>query len=141
MAGKYGPASVTMTYDDSPGGTGRAITNFILEGISVKPSAQLMDTTALGDSATEQTPTGLTSIDSITLTCIWDTTGTTGTHAVLGSVDDGPQDSGRTLVVVFGDSKTFTVETRLASSEVRAQMGSIQTIVAEIVPTGAGVWS
>jgi hypothetical protein len=141
MAGKYGPASVTVTYDDSPGGTGRAITNFILEGISVKPVAQLMDTTALGDSATEQTPTGLTTIDNITLTTIWDTTGTTGTHAVLGTVDDGPQDATRTLVVVFGDSKTFTVETRLMSSEVRAQMGSIQTLVAEIVCTGAGTWS
>lgn len=141
MAGKYGPASVTVTLEDGPGGTARALTNFILEGISVKPVAQLMDTTALGDSATEQTPTGLTTIDNITLTTIWDTTGTTGTHVVLGTVDNGPQDDGRQLVVVFGDSKTFTVDVRLASSEVRAQMGSIQTLVAELVPTGAGVWS
>ena len=31
MAGKYGSSSVTITYDDAPGGTGRAITNFVME--------------------------------------------------------------------------------------------------------------
>ena len=141
MAGKYGPASVTVTLEDGPGGTARALTNFILEGVSAKTSSQMMQTTALGDSFTEQTPTGLKTVEPITLTCIWDTTGTTGTHAVLGTVDDGPQDDGRQLVVVFGDSKTFTVDVRLATSEVVASMGSIQTIVAELIPTGAGVWS
>ena len=141
MAGKYGPASVTVTLEDGPGGTARALTNFILEGITAKTSAQLMDTTALGDSFTEQTPTGLKTVENITLTCIWDTTGTTGTHAVLGTGDDGPQEDVRELGVVFGDSKTFTVDVRLMSSEVVAALGSIQTIVAELVPTGAGVWS
>ena len=141
MAGKYGPASVTVTLEDGPGGTARALTNFILEGVSAKTSSQMMETTALGDSFTEQTPTGLKTVEPITLTCIWDTTGTTGTHAVLGAVDDGPQDDGRQLVAVFGDSKTFTVDVRLATSEVVASMGSIQTIVAELIPTGAGVWS
>jgi len=100
-----------------------------------------MDTTALGDANTEQTPTGLMTTEPITLTTIWDTTGTTGTHVVLGTIDDGPQDDGRQLVVVFGDSKTFTVDVRLMSSEVIASNGSIQTLVAELVPTGAGVWS
>ena len=141
MAGKYGPASVTVTLEDGPGGTARALTNFILEGVSAKTSSQMMETTALGDSFTAQTPTGLKTVEPITLTCIWDTTGTTGTHAVLGTVDDGPQDEGRQLVAVCGESKTFTVDVRLASSEVVASMGSIQTIVAELIPTGAGVWS
>jgi hypothetical protein len=140
MAGKYGPSSVTLTLEDSPGGTARALTNFILEGVSAKTSAELMNTTALGDSFTEQTPTGLKTVESMTITCIWDTS-TNSTHSVLGTVDDGPQDDGRELVVVFGDSKTFTVDVRLMSSEVVASMGSIQTIVAELVPTGAGVWS
>ena len=56
MAGKYGPASVTVTLEDGPGGTARALTNFILEGISVKQTSVLTDTTALGDSFEEQTP-------------------------------------------------------------------------------------
>jgi len=141
MAGKYGPASCTLTLEDSPGGTARALTNFILEGVSAKTTSILQDTTALGDSFEEQTPTGTKRVEPITLTCIWDTTGTTGTHAILGTVDDGPQDDGRELVAVFGDSKTFTVDVRLTSSEVVAANGAIQTIVAELTPTGAGVWS
>lgn len=140
MAGKYGPSSVTVTLEDSPGGTARALTNFILEGVSAKTSSQMMETTALGDSYTEQTPTGLLTAEPLTLTCIWDTS-TNSTHSILGTVDDGPQDDGRELIVIFGDSKTWTVDVRLASSEVVASMGSIQTIVAELIPTGAGVWS
>ena len=141
MAGKYGPASVTVNLEDSPGGTSRALTNFILEGVSVKMTSILQDTTALGDSFEEQTPTGTKRMEPLTLTCIWDTTGSTGTHAVLGTVDDGPQDDGREMIVVFGDSKTMTMDVRLTSSEVVAANGAIQTIVAELTPTGAGVWS
>jgi hypothetical protein len=141
MAGKYGPASVTVTLEDSPGGTARALTNFILEGVSVKQTSTLQDTTALGDSFQEQTPTGEKKTENIILTVIWDTTGTTGTHAILGTIDDGPQDDGRQLVVVFGDSKTYTVDVRLMSSEVVAANGAIQTMVAELVPTGTGAWS
>ena len=141
MAGKYGPASVTVTIEDSPGGTARALTNFILEGISIKQTSVLQDTTSLGDSFEEQTPTGTKRTENISLTLIWDTTGTTGTHAILGTIDDGPQDDGRELVVVFGDSKTYTVDFRLMSSEVVAANGAIQTMVAELVPTGTGTWS
>jgi hypothetical protein len=141
MAGKYGPASVTVTIEDSPGGTARALTNFILEGISIKQTSVLQDTTSLGDSFEEQTPTGTKRTENISLTLIWDTTGTTGTHAILGTIDDGPQDDGRELVVVFGDSKTYTVDVRLMSSEVVAANGAIQTMVAELVPTGTGTWS
>lgn len=141
MAGKYGPASVTVTLEDGPGGTARSLQNFILEGIRVKTTSLTADTTALGDSFEEHTPIGIRRVEPITLTCIWDTTGTTGTHAVLNAVDDGPQDDGRQMVVVFGDSKTFTVDVRLTSYEVIAQNGNIQTCVAELLPTGAGVWS
>jgi hypothetical protein len=141
MAGKYGPASVTVTLEDGPGGTARNLQNFILEGISVKTSSLTADTTALGDSFEEHTPVGVRRVEPITLTCIWDTTGTTGTHVIFNAVDDGPQDDTRELVVVFGDSKTFTVGTRLTSYEVIAQNGNIQTCVAELLPTGAGVWS
>ena len=141
MAGKYGPASVSCTLEDSPGGTARALTNFILEGISIKQTSILQDTPALGASFEEQTPPGTKRTENITLTVIWDTTGTTGTHAILGTIDDGPQDDGRQLVVIFGDSKTYTVDVRLMSSEVVAANGAIQTMVAELVPTGTGTWS
>jgi len=141
MAGKYGPADVTVTYDDGPGGSGQSIGSFILNGLTAKDIARMMQTDGLGDAWEAHTPTGKKAAEPITLEGVWDTTVTTGTHAVFGTVDDGPEDATRTLVVVFGDSKTWTVETRLTSYAVKAENDSIQTFAAEIQPTGAAVWS
>lgn len=141
MPGKYGPADCSVTLEDAPAGSAQALTNFILEGISIKKTAIQEQTNALGDAAEEHTPVGVTRTEPITLTCIWDTTATTGTHAVLGTVDDGPQDDGRELIVIFGDSKTYTVDVRLETSEVVAANGVIQKIIAGLLPTGVGVWS
>ena len=88
------------------------------------------------------TPIGITSAgENISITGIWDTTGTTGTHAVLSAVDDGPQDDTRQCVCVFGDSKTATFDTRLISYSVIASNDNIQTFAAELQVTGAVVWS
>jgi hypothetical protein len=141
LAGKYGPSSVTVTLEDGPGGTARNIENFILNGISAKDMSEMMETHALGDAWKERTPIGIKDGEDITLEGIWDTTATTGTHAVLGTVDDGPQDDGRELVVVFGDAKTWTRDVRLAEYEVVADLGSIQQFRALLTPTGAAVWS
>ncbi len=141
MAGKYGPASVTLTIEDGPGGTARNIQNFTLNGFSAKDMAEMVDTTALGDSWRERTPTGIKDGEDIILEVIWDTTATTGTHAVLGTVDDGPQDDGREVVAVFGDSKTWTRDVRLAETEVISQIDNIQTMRCRLVPTGQAVWS
>ncbi len=75
------------------------------------------------------------------LTLIWDTTAVTGTHVILKDVDDGPNDEGRELIVVFGDSKTYTVDVRVQAYEVIAQNGNIQTAVVDLLPTGAGNWT
>ncbi len=141
MAGKYGPADVTVALEDGPGGTTRAIQNFILNGMNAKDIARLVQTDALGDAWEEHTPTGKKASAPITLEGIWDTTATTGTHAVLGTVDDGPEDDGRELIVVFGDSKTWTVDCRLTEYEVIAANDSIQKFTCLLQPTGAAVWS
>ena len=100
-----------------------------------------MESTALGDSWKERVPIGIRDSDSITLEGIWDTTATTGTHAIFLAVDDGPQDDGRELVIVFGDSKTWTRDVRLAEYEVIASTTEIQKFRAVLIPTGAAVWS
>lgn len=141
MSGRYGPASVTVSLEDGPGGTARNIHNFILNGISAKDISRMMQTDALGDTWEEHTPIGKLASEVSTLEGIWDTTATTGTHAIFSAVDDGPQDDGRELVIVFGDSKTYTVDVRLMSYEVLATNDSIQKFRAELQPTGAGVWS
>lgn len=141
MPGRYGPADCSVTIEDAPGGSVQALTNFILEGISVKQTAAQFQTDGLGDAWEEHTPTGKKRTEPISLTVIWDTTATTGTHVVLKDVDDGPQDDGRELVVVFGDAKTYTVDVRITSYEVIAQNDKIQTVVVELLPTGAGIWT
>jgi hypothetical protein len=141
MAGRYGSADVTVTIEDAPGGTARNVEDFLLNGISAKTLASMVETTGLGDADTEQTPAGIKSYEIATLEGIWDTTATTGSHAVLGTVDDGPQDDGRQVVITFGDSKTFTIDVRLMSYEVFAENNQIQRFRAELLPTGAGVWA
>lgn len=141
MAGKYGSQSITVTYDDAPGGTGRVVTQHVLEMGGVKISSALELSHAMGDSWEESTPSGMAKVEPITLSGFWDTTATTGPHAVFGAPDDGPQDATRTLVIVFGDSKTFTVETYLMSYEVKGTVGKLTQFVAEIQPTGTGTWS
>ena len=141
MAGKYSSQSITVTFDDAPGGTGRAVTNHVLTMSGVKVTSAMQLSHAFGDSAEEHTPSGMTKVDPITLTGFWDTTATTGPHVVFGTPDDGPQDDTRTLVIVFGDSKTFTVETRLVSYEVLGKNGALTEFSAVIQPTGAHTWS
>jgi hypothetical protein len=141
LPGKYGPSNVTVTLEDAPGGTPQNIHNFILNGITAKTIARMMQSDGLGDAWEEHVPTGKKAADPITLEGIWDTTATTGTHAIFKDVDDGPEDDGRELVVVFGDSKTWTVDVRLTEYEVIAANDSIQKFRALLQPTGAAVWS
>ena len=141
MAGRYGPTSVTIGIEDGPGGTTRAMAGFITSGFEVGHEAETAETTAFGDSFREHVPTGLKTHDDLDLTCIFDTTATTGTHAVLGTVDDGPQDDTREIVVVVGDSKTYTFDAYLVKYHVVMALDNIQMVNVVLRPSGAGVWS
>jgi hypothetical protein len=55
--------------------------------------------------------------------------------------DADPNGGTRTLVLVFGDGKTFTVETRLIDYEVAAKNAALTAFTATVQPTGAAVWS
>ena len=70
----------------------------------------------------------------------WDDTATTGPHTVFLAPDDGPQDSTRTLTVVFGDSKTWTSEGYLVSYEVIGKAGNLTEFVA-VLQQNSGAWS
>lgn len=141
MAGKYGSASISITLEDAPGGTARTISSWVLEMGGVKITSAMEKSDGFGELWDKHTPAGKKSIAPITLSGHWDTTATTGPHAVLKDVDDDPQDDGRELVAVFGDSKTFTADVRLQSYEVLGENGKLTRFSAELLPTGAGVWS
>ena len=140
-AGKHSSSEITVTYDDAPGGTGRAVTSYILTMGGVKITSNMQPSHALGDSWEESLPSGMAKVDPITLTGYWDDTATTGPHVVFLAPDDGPQDSTRSLVIVFGNSKTFSVETYLVSYAVLGRNGQLTEFEAVIQPTGAGTWS
>jgi hypothetical protein len=141
MAGKYGSPSVTVTLDDAQGGSGQVITNFVLELGGAKITANTEPSTAFGDSWEENLPTALRRAESIAIAGHWDTTATTGPHAVMADVDDDPNGGTRTLVIVFGDSKTFTVEGFIVEYEVVAAVGALTRFNALFLPSGAGTWS
>jgi hypothetical protein len=140
MAGKYGSNSVTVTYDDGPGGTGRAITAFVISMGGAKITSKFQDTTAYGDSIMKQLPTGMTERPDIDIEGWWDTTATTGTHAVLAAPDTDPNGGTRTLVIVFGDSKTWTSEGFLKEYEVLATVGNLTKFKAKL-SQNTGAWS
>ena len=141
MAGKYGGASWVVQFDDAPGGTLRTITNHVLTMSGIKITSALQLSHAFGDSYEESTPSGMVKLDPITITGFWDTTATTGPHAVFSVPDDGPQDSTRTLTITPGDSKTLTVETYLVSFEVTGKNGALSEFSAVIQPTGTFAWA
>jgi hypothetical protein len=140
MAGKYGSPSVTVTLDDS-GGTPRVITGHVLTMGGAKITANMMPSHTFGDAWEEHTPTGLQKGEDMTLEGFWDTTATTGPHAVFGTLDSSPQGTTRTLVIVFGDSKTVTMEVRQVDYEVLAVVGELTKFRALLRPTGAVTWS
>src|SRR3990167_10612206 len=97
MAGKYGSASVAITYDDAPGGTGRLVTGYVQTMSGTKISAAQQASHAFGDSWEEHTPTGMSKMEPVTLSGHWDTTATTGPQVVFIAPDDGPQDDTRKI--------------------------------------------
>lgn len=141
MPGKYGSASVTIQYDAAPGGTLTNMTAHILTIGGVKKEALTEETSPFGTVNEAHTPTGKTRVPDISIEGLFDTTVTTGPHVVFGTPDDDPQDATRTLQIVFGDTKTFTMETRLVDYEVVAQNGAITRYRATIRQAGDGVWS
>lgn len=140
MAGKYGSSSVTISYDDGPGGTLRTITGAVLEMSGVKITSGMQDNTSYGDTYKKMLPVGVSEIAQMTLRGFWDTTATTGSHVIFGTPDTSPQASTRTLTVVFGDGKTWSSEGFLVSYEVLGKVNGLTEFVA-VLQQNSGSWS
>lgn len=144
-AGKHGSSEVTITCDDAQGGTGRVITPYVqtISGVKITAASQLI--TAFGDTWDKTSPTGIKKVEPITLGGFFDDTATVGPHVVFLTPDttiyDGTTTTSRTLVIVFGNSKTFTVEVILSSYEVLGKNGNLTEYVAVLTPVGSGAWS
>lgn len=140
-AGKHGSSEITITYDDAPSGVGQNVTQHILTMNGIKIEAITQPSHAFGDAWEEHTPTGMKRVPPITFTGYYDDTAATGPHIVFVAPDDDPQDGTRTLVIVFGNAKTFTTETRLVSYEVLGKNSGLTEFAAVVQPTGSATWS
>jgi hypothetical protein len=141
--GKQSSSDVTVTITDSPGGTARQIKNFIMELGEAAIEVETVESTAFGDAWREHVPTGMRNVPEIPISGHFDTTATTGPHVTLrpGDADAAPNSVGRELVIVFGDSKTFTVTGHLVRYGAKAIKASLTGFASLFRPTGAGVWS
>jgi len=142
MPGKYGSPSVTINYDDAPGGTLRALTNFVMELGGAKIELRTQNSHAFGDAWEEHTATGMRGVPPIKMSGRWDTS-PGGPHATFGltDADADPNALPRSLEITFGDGKKFAVETRLQDYEVAAKNGNLTEFTATTQPTGPAVWS
>ena len=138
--GKHGPTEVGLTLEDSPGGTARELKAFVRSGLEIGHNAETVETTGFGVAFRAHTPTGIKNHDDIDLTLIFDDTATTGSYAVVGTVDDGPQDDGREAVFTVADGRTYTVDVRLISFKTVLSLDSITMINCTLRPTGTGTW-
>jgi hypothetical protein len=126
MAGKYGSSSVTVAYDGSAGGSPVTITSFVISMGGAKIISKTDDATAYGDTIMKKLPTGMKELPDWEMEGWFDTTSSTGTHAVFSAPDTDPNAAtARTLTVVFGDSKTWSTEGFLLEYEVIAQVGKL----------------
>lgn len=143
MAGKYGSSSSTtmVQYDDSPGGTLRNVTAHVRAIGGIKIEELTVENSPFGQAYESNTPVGKQRFPDVEISGDWDTTAITGSHAVFGTPDDGPQDSLRTLTVTPGDSKSFTVETRLVSYELVLTNGQLTGYKAVVRQAGLAAWS
>lgn len=140
--GIQGSTSVTASITDS-GGTPRTITGFVMELGGAEIEVELQSSEAFGDLWREFLPTGMRKVSPIPMKGFFDTTATTGPHVTLrpGDADALPTSTARVLVLVFGDSKTFTVSGWLNKYKAQANNGKLSDFESLFQPTGAGVWS
>ena len=141
MAGRFGSPSVTIVIDDGPGGSGQTFTTFVTGEVAAEIIAHTEEVTAMGDASKKFAPTGLLESPAFTVSGPWDTTGSTGPHVVLLAPDNGPQDATRTVVLTYGDSKVFTVESILIRYKVSATVNGLSTFEGEFLPAQVGTWA
>jgi hypothetical protein len=139
-AGKHGSSEITISYDDGPGGTPRAITPYVLTMGAIKLTSNMQTSTVFAATLETMLPTGMSKIDPITLHGFFDDTATVGPHVVLIAPDTSPQASTRTLAIVIGNSKTWTSEGYLVSYAVLGKVGSLTEFDA-VLQQNSGAWS
>lgn len=141
MAGKYGSASVAISYDDAAGGSLRNVSAHVLTIGGLKIEQITEENSPFGQAYESNTPVGKQRFADVEIAGNWDTSATTGPHVVFGSPDSDPNGSTRTLTIAPGDSKSLSGETRLVSYEVVLTDGKLTGYKAVVRQAGLFAWS
>ena len=143
--GKHGSAEWTISCDDAQGGTSRAITPYVTSIGGIKITALQQVVTAFADTWVRNSPTGLKKVEPVPIGGFFDDTATVGPHVVFLTPDttlyDGTTATSRTLTIVVGNSKTFTVECILSDYAVLGKNGNLTEYTATLTPVTSGAWS
>jgi hypothetical protein len=143
MPGKYGSASSTtmVQFDSTPGGSLANATAHIRSIGGLKIEQITEENSPFGMAYETNTPVGKQKFGDVTIEGDWDTTASTGSHAIFGTPDTDPNGSTRTLTITPGDSKTLTCECRLVSYELKMTDGKLTGYAAVIRQAGLAAWS
>jgi hypothetical protein len=138
--GKQGTPQATVSID-THGGVLTNISAHIRKIGGLKIS-QITEQNSPFSMANEQnTPVGKQKFGPVTIEGDWDSTPTTGPHAVFSTLETLPSDATRTLTVVPGDSKTLSGEGYVTEYEVIFTDGKLTGYSAQFVQAGLFAWT
>jgi cobalamin biosynthesis Co2+ chelatase CbiK len=122
---------------DDSGGTGRAITQHVRSINGIEVEDLVAQSNSFGDSYEEWTPVGVAKMSQITISGYYDDTATTGPDVVFNQTSrPTPATSSRTLVVLFGASKSVTTECHIVKYTRTPVTDSLTGYEAVLQPTG-----
>lgn len=133
---KYGSNSVVINFDNS-GGTPVDMSQHVLECNGVEIEAILEESHSFGDSWFESLATGLRKMAPVVLMGLYDDVSSTGPDVIFNAVFTGPSASTRTLQIVYGASKSTSVETLIAKYGRKLARGVLHKYEVTLQPTGA----
>lgn len=132
---KYGSNSVTVNYDNS-GGTPVDMSQHTLDINGVEIEAILEETHSFGDSWFESLAVGLRKMADVVLGGFYDDAASTGPDVVYNAVVSGPTSATRTLQIIYGASKSTSVETLNMKYGRKLARGVLHKYEVTLRPTG-----
>lgn len=133
---KYGSNSVVVNYDNS-GGTPVDMSQHTLDINGVEVEAILEETHSFGDSWFESLAVGLRRMADVVLGGLYDDAASTGPDVIYNAVVSGPTSTTRTLQIVYGSTKSTSVETLNMKYGRKLARGALQKYEVVLRPTGA----
>ncbi len=126
MSTKHSPTEVTVTVEDSPGGTGRLIDHVDeINGLGLEAITQ--QSNPFGSTAEGNTPVGMTKSPDLTLGGLLTTTATVGSWTVLKQVsgDKAVTSVGRLITIVAATGATWSGHYHLVKTEPIVKNGAL----------------